>query len=140
MANEQTFRYFARQQRCTDYPYDGEVVWGIRDTRGTFYPCRDEQSAVAQAMIRNAQSEQIGGLKLAKVQICAGAGVALVLPEGATKLEDALYKVRYILTKRAATECGLTNDERNEERALTMAREWAEYRGYEVEEIPYAPW
>ncbi|SRR5258708_5748460 len=55
--DRQPIRYFARQLSCTDYPYKGELVWGVLTSRGLFSPCRDQQSAEAEAMLKNALAE-----------------------------------------------------------------------------------
>lgn len=77
-----------------------------------------------------------------KVQICAGAGVAMVIPIGAKSLSDALYTQRYFkgATTPAPTEFGQMGKEKREEWALSQVRQWAEAQGYEVEEIQAAPW
>lgn len=50
-------RYFARQRRVDDFPHNGELCWGVADSLGGFVICRDEESAVSEAMLRNAMSQ-----------------------------------------------------------------------------------
>lgn len=80
--------------------------------------------------------------KKTQVQICAGAGVAMVLPLGAKSLRDALHTQRYFkgANTSSPTEFGQTGKEKREAWALSLVRQWAEAHGFEVEEIPAAPW
>lgn len=53
-------KFFARQQRVTDYPYNGKMVWGLKDNRGGFIPMPKEL-AIAEAILRNAAQEHLNG-------------------------------------------------------------------------------